>query len=227
MGNALLDAPPNLNSALRPQIGGQQNIDVLLRPRKQEPLPNAVERNSALPLVARIDVLIALGIVELFDSGRDNLVPRRHLSEVNGRLSDIQAILRFGEEYSQEDIAEGLPLSVFDTKFITSPSPWVNSRFSLTQVCACCGQLRREFPGCKHHLMVAIRQMVSIDIHVIELVVKTNRLGLLIGLKQWPRIPETDVLDRILISRDHVGSQIGESRISGFLDCRQAYKPFA
>ena len=69
LGNALLNASPYLNSALRRQVGRQQNIDVLLRPRKQEPFPNAVERNSALSLVARIDVFIALGIVKLLDPG--------------------------------------------------------------------------------------------------------------------------------------------------------------
>ena len=67
--DALLNASPYLNSALRRQIGGQQNIDVLLRPRKQQPLPNAVERDSTLTLVARIDIFIALGIVELLYAG--------------------------------------------------------------------------------------------------------------------------------------------------------------
>ncbi len=69
LGNALLNASPYLNSALRRQIGGQKNIDVLLSPRKQEPFPNAVKRDSALSLVARIDVFIAFGIIKLLYPG--------------------------------------------------------------------------------------------------------------------------------------------------------------
>jgi hypothetical protein len=44
---------------LRPEIGGEQNIDVLLRPRKQEPLPNTIQWDSAFSLVARINILVA------------------------------------------------------------------------------------------------------------------------------------------------------------------------
>ncbi len=185
LGNTLLDAPPDLNSALRFKIAGEQNIDILLRPCKQDPLPNTVEWNSALPLVARINVLIALGIVKLLDSGGDNLVPRRNLSEVNLWLGDIQAIFRFGGNILK--------------KILRQPSSGCrrhevhHQAFAMRELkvlvhpgLRLCGQLRREFPGRKHYLMVAIRQMVSIDIHVIKLVVKTNRLGLLISLKQGP-----------------------------------------
>ena len=56
----------------------------------------AVQRDSALSLVARINVLIALGIVKLLDPSRYDLVARRHLTVVNVRLGDLQAILRFG-----------------------------------------------------------------------------------------------------------------------------------
>ena len=89
------------------------------------------------------------------------------------------------------------------------------------------GQLGREFARGEHYLMEAIRQMVSIDIHVIKVVVKPNCLGLLISLKQWPRVPESDVLDRILIPCDHVGSQIGESADKRFPGYRPIYMPCA
>jgi len=47
--------------------------------------------------------------------------------------------------------------------------------------------------------------MIPIDIHVIEVVVKTNRLCLLVSLKQRARVPESDILDCVLISGDHLG----------------------
>ena len=66
--------------------------------------------------------------------------------------------------------------------------------------------------------MIAIRQMVTVDIDVIELVVEPYRLSLLIGLKQRPRVPEANVLDRVLIPRDHFGRQIGQGWVGGFLN---------
>ena len=44
-------------------------------------------------------------------------------------------------------------------------------------------EFRRELAGRKHHLVIAIRQMVAIHIYVVELVVETYGLRLLIGLK--------------------------------------------
>ena len=94
--HAFLDTPPDLNSALWREIRGEQNIHVFLCPGKQEPLPNAVQRDSTAPLVARIDVLVALGIVKLLDSGRDDLVARRYLAIIDCRLGGVQAsVLRY------------------------------------------------------------------------------------------------------------------------------------
>ena len=94
--HAFLDAPPDLNFALWREIRGEQNIDVFLRPGKQEPLPNAVQRDSAAPLVARIDILIALGIIKLLDASRDNLVARRYLAIIDCRLGGVQSsVLRY------------------------------------------------------------------------------------------------------------------------------------
>ena len=69
--------------------------------------------------------------------------------------------------------------------------------------------------------MKTIRKMITVHIHVIKLVVKTNRLCLLIGLKQGAGVPKADVLNRILIPRDHLGRQISERRVSGLLNCVQ------
>ena len=46
------------------------------------------------------------------------------------------------------------------------------------------GQFRRKLAGGKHHLMIAIRQVVTVDANIIELIVEAYCLGLLIGLKQ-------------------------------------------
>ena len=67
------------------------------------------------------------------------------------------------------------------------------------------GESRRELAGRKHHLVIAIRQMVAIHIDIVELVVETYGLSLFIGLKQRTRIPEANVLNGALIPGNHVG----------------------
>ena len=66
--------------------------------------------------------------------------------------------------------------------------------------------------------MVAVRQVVTVDTDIVELVVEAYRLGLLVGLQQRSRVPQADVMDRVFISCDHRGRQVGQGRIGDFLD---------
>src|SRR5271155_6193034 len=66
--------------------------------------------------------------------------------------------------------------------------------------------------------MIAIRQVVTVDPDIIELIVEAYCLGLLIGLKKRPRVPQTNVLDRVLIPCDRRRRQVRQGRIGGFLD---------
>ena len=59
----------------------------------------------------------------------------------------------------------------------------MNCRYWLTQVCASAGSSFDSSRAGKHHLVIAIRQMVAIDGDVVELVVEADGLGLLIGLQ--------------------------------------------
>ena len=85
----------------------------------------------------------------------------------------------------------------------------MNCNFWLTQVWACSGKLRGELARRKHHLVIAIRQVVAVHINLVKLIIEPYFLGLLVHLKQRTLVPETDVLDRVLISRNHLGRQIG------------------
>ncbi len=67
------------------------------------------------------------------------------------------------------------------------------------------GKIRRELAGRKHHLVITIRQVVAVHISLVELIVEPYLLGLFVHLKQRAPVPETDVLDRVLISRNHLG----------------------
>ena len=66
--------------------------------------------------------------------------------------------------------------------------------------------------------MIAVRQVVTVNIDIIELVVEAYRLGLLIGLQQRPLVPQADVLDRVFIPCQHRGRQVSQRRVGSFLD---------
>ena len=74
--HALVHAPPDLNPAFRPEIGGEQNVDVGLSPGEQQPFPQAIQRDASRAAITCVDILIPLGIVELFDAGRDDPISR-------------------------------------------------------------------------------------------------------------------------------------------------------
>ena len=153
------------------------------------------------PVVAGIDIVIALGVVELFDAGRNDPITRHRLSVVDGRLGYVQAVRGFGRDVLKKVLrksaADGLRDEVHDDAIAVGElqvlvDPGLRLR----------GELRRKFAGGKHHLMIAVRQVITVGVDVIELVVEAYRLSLLIGLKQRPRVPQANVLDRVFIPRD-------------------------
>ena len=80
------------------------------------------------------------------------------------------------------------------------------------------GKFRRELAGRKHHLVITVRQMVAVHISLVKLIVEPYLLGLLVHLKQRTPVPETDILNRVLISRNHLGCQVRQRRVGCFLD---------
>ena len=80
------------------------------------------------------------------------------------------------------------------------------------------GQFVRKLAGGKHDLMIAVRKVVTVGGDREETVIQTNGLGLSEGLKQRPSVPEPDVLDRILVARDHLGREILQRGIGRLLD---------
>jgi|ERR1039458_8121038 len=79
-------------------------------------------------------------------------------------------------------------------------------------------ELRGELAGRKHDLVITIRQVVAVHINLVELIIEPYLLGLLVHLKQRAIVPETDVLDGVLISRNHLGCKIRQRRVGGILD---------
>ena len=188
-----------------------------LGPGEQEPLPQAVQRDTSCSGVAGVDIVIALGVVELFDAGRDDPISRHRLAVVDGRLGYVQAVGGFGRDILKNVLRKAAPdglrdeahdhaIAMGELQILVDPGLRLR------------GELRRELAGRKHHLMIAIRQVVAVHINIVELIIEPYLLGLLVHLKQRPRVPQTDVLDRVLISRDHLGRQVRQRRIGCFLD---------
>ena len=61
--------------------------------------------------------------------------------------------------------------------------------------------------------MVTIGQVITINSYVVKVVVKPNGLRLLIGLLEWPLIPETNIVDRILVPGKNGWCQIRDGRV--------------
>ena len=110
--HALLNAPPDLNLALRLKIGGKQDVDVGLSPGEQEPLPQAVQRDASRSGVTRVDILIPLGVVELFHARRDDPISRHRLAVVDGRLVYGQAVGGFGRDILKHVLRKASPHSL-------------------------------------------------------------------------------------------------------------------
>ena len=71
------------------------------------------------------------------------------------------------------------------------------------------GKLRGKLARRQHHLVIAVGQVVAVYIDIVKLIIEPYFLGLLVHLKQRTVIPETDVLDGVLISRNYLGCQVG------------------
>ena len=78
------------------------------------------------PSVARINIVIALRVVKLLDVGRDDPVSRHCFPVIDGWLGYLKPKLDSAGTFSIRYCGKPSP-TVFETKFMTTPLPWVNS----------------------------------------------------------------------------------------------------
>jgi hypothetical protein len=71
LADPVLDLAPELNPAVGAQVVRDQKVDVELVPGVDQPLERSVEQDAAMALVAPVDVVVALGVVELAHAGVD------------------------------------------------------------------------------------------------------------------------------------------------------------
>src|SRR5579871_490346 len=72
--------------------------------------------------------------------------------------------------------------------------------------------------------MIAVRQMISIRIDVVELIVESDRLGLVIGLQQRPLVPERNIADRVLVCLELAWREVRQRRVGGPLDAIESIR---
>ena len=127
---------------------------------------------------------IALGIIEFLDAGGDDLGTRRALAVVNRRLGDFQRLIRGFGRHVVDKILRKTARRDFrdevhhDALAMRELQVLVHPRLSFGR------EVRGQLAGRKHHLVIAIGQMVAIHVHIVELVIETYGLRLLVGLKQ-------------------------------------------
>ncbi len=212
-----LHVPPNLNAALGVERRSEQDVDVALRPGEQEPLAEAVERDAALSRVAAVNVAIALGVIEFLDAGRNDLGAWHSLAKINGRLGDVQAKRAFGRNVFDEELRKSAERALRDKTHHDAIAVGEFQVLIHPRLCLS-GKLGRQLAGRKHHLVIAVCQMVAIDIDRVEMVIKTYGLRLLVSLHQGTRIPKANVANGASIAGNGCGGQVLQRRVGDFLD---------
>jgi hypothetical protein len=99
----------NLNAAPGLEIVGEENVDVALVPGEQQLLPDAVQGNATFSGVARVDVVVALGIVELLDVGIDDAISLHRFAIVDGRLIDLEPESRLCRDIFKQIFGKAAP----------------------------------------------------------------------------------------------------------------------
>src|SRR6516164_3190391 len=86
--DAVLDVAMKHDPALAGDVAAEQNVDVVELPGEQRAPRGLADRNTIRTVIRRIDVVLALGIVELRRAGPDDDVAVRALAEIDARLGD-------------------------------------------------------------------------------------------------------------------------------------------
>ena len=90
LADPVLDLAPELDPAVLVQVVRDQKVDVELVPGIDQPLERGVEQHAAVAVVARVDVVVALRIVELAHARVDEPVAQLLLAVVDRGLRHLE-----------------------------------------------------------------------------------------------------------------------------------------
>ena len=132
-------------------------------------------------------------------------------------MSNFKAVGRFGRNVLDEVLGKALADLFRDE--VHHETVAVRKLESLIHPSLCLGRkLRRQLARRKHDLMVAVGQMIAAYVHIVELIIQANFLGLAVCLQQRPPVPEADIVYRFLVSGDVVQSKVGQCWILLFFN---------
>ncbi len=216
--HALSQAVPDLHSTLIGDVIGENDVEVTGVVGKQQTLQKTILEHPARPVVRRVDIFVALRIIELAGRGIHNAVGGYALAVINGRLVDGEArIFRHRRYILYEKVGSALR-ALTGYEIGHGPIAMRKLQMSIDPVVRSLRQLLSELAGAHHHLPIIAINRVPIDVDVVKLVVRPNLLQLPVRLNEKTRIPQTNVVDGLLVRRDVLGGQGRLCRIRSFLE---------
>ena len=193
--------------ALTGDIAAEQDVDVVELPGKQRPPGGSADRDAVRAVVVRIDVVLALGVVELRRAALDDDVSARALAEIDAWLGDGRAAGGNRRNVLQVEIRQTLggflrhrghdhTAAVGEQQMQVDPGLRVGRQ-----------QRRRQFARSQRHLPIGAVDPVAIDVDVKEPVVGADFLKLRIGVHQRLPVPQPDVVDGVVVGLQRLERQ--------------------
>ena len=220
----VLQRPPDVDAAGLGGVVGQQDVDVHQVEGEEQPRPERAERHPARAAVARVDVVVPRGIVELADAARHDDVVRHVLAVVDRRIADRRAAGRHRRQVFYHERRCAL-LALLRRKAHRETVAVGILQMAVHPGLGALGKLRRQLARRQHRLAVAVGQPVAIDVDVVELVVEPDLLDLAEGPKERTVVPEPDVPDGVVVVGQvaHLKARLG--RIVAFGNAVDAKGP--
>ena len=179
-------------------VVGQQDVDVHEVHGEEQPRPERAERHPASAVVARVDVVVPGGIVQLGDAARRDDVVRHVLAVVDRRIADRRVAGRHRRQVLYHERRCAL-LALLRRKAHRETVAMGILQMAVHPGPGTFGKLRRQLARRQHGLAVAVGQGVAIDVDVVELVVEADLLDLAERAQERAVVPEPDVPDGILV----------------------------
>ena len=201
--HALADLAVEQDPALRRDLGAQEDAVGAEADGEEEPPPDGSDLDAALPLVGRVDVLVARRVVDLLGPRPHEHVVVGHLAEVDLRPRDAERRLgghrrdvlhvELGQPLPRDavDGPDHRPVPVGVLEVLVDPL-----EIGVAPLDVAREVLVRELARGEHDLLVLPVDDVPVVVHVDEPVVRPDLLQLREGQEERGVVPQADVLQR-------------------------------
>ena len=174
---------------------GEQDVGIAVVPGEQAAPHRVADGNAVGAVVGGIDVVLALGIVELGRAALDDRIALFGLAEIEARLADggtaggeRRDVLQVEQRQAFAALARHRRHhhagAVGEEQMQVDPGLRVGRQ-----------QRRLELARRQHHLLIGAVQPIAVDVHVEEFVIGPDLLELGVGVHQRLPVPQPDVVD--------------------------------